>query len=196
MECKNPNHPKKGSMITVEPIRDPKMIWQIKEMLLDKPLYLCLFVLGINTNLRASDLLALKVAQVMHLKPMDDLVLKEKKTGKERRISLNKISIEVIQRLILENGFDRDGYLFVGQRGLLTVPSLSTLVKSWCRKVGLEGNYGSHTLRKTWAFQQYKNFKVPLPILMRCLNHSSERQTLAYIGIQPEEVKGVYNNEI
>ncbi len=192
----NANHPKLGSRITVEPIRDLRIVKEIKDMLFDKPLYYCFFVLGINTNLRASDLLAIKMGQVAGLNPMDDLVLKEKKTGKERRITLNNLCIQAIRGLILTLGYDPQKALFTGQRGVLTVPSVSGMVKDWCRMVGLKGNYGSHTLRKTWAYHQYKTFGVPVPIMMKCLNHSSERQTLAYIGIQPEEMKGVYNNEI
>ena len=53
----NPNHPKKGSSIKVDPIKSLKDIKAIKKLLHDKPRDLCLFTLGINTNLRASDLL-------------------------------------------------------------------------------------------------------------------------------------------
>jgi integrase len=190
----NPNHPRKGSRIKVDPIRDIKSIQEIKELLEGNVLYLCFFVLGINTNLRASDLLNIKVAQVRNLSPMGELVLKEQKTGKERRISLNKACVESIQRVLFTN--DHREYLFTGQRGVLTVPTVSGLVKRWCRQVGLKGNYGAHTLRKTWAYQQYSNFGIAVPVLMQCLNHSSERQTLTYIGIQPEEIREVYANEL
>lgn len=51
----NFNHPKKGSSIRVEPIKKAKDIKSIKRLLKDRPRDLCLFVTGINTNLRASD---------------------------------------------------------------------------------------------------------------------------------------------
>ena len=54
------NHPKKGTRIKVEPIRKPKDIQTIKKLLVDNPRDFCLFILGINTNLRASDLLGLE----------------------------------------------------------------------------------------------------------------------------------------
>ena len=63
----NKNHPKKGSQIKVEPIRKAKDINLIKKHLSNKPRDLALFVLGINTNLRASDLLRLTVGQVKYL---------------------------------------------------------------------------------------------------------------------------------
>lgn len=55
----NPNHPKKGSTIKVDPIRKLKDIKAIKKLLANKPRDLALFTIGINTNLRASDLLRL-----------------------------------------------------------------------------------------------------------------------------------------
>lgn len=77
---KNLNHPKKGSHISVEPIRKQKDIKLIKKVLRDSPRNFCLFVLGINTNLRASDLLSIKVHQVRHLQPGEEITLKEKDT--------------------------------------------------------------------------------------------------------------------
>jgi integrase len=202
----NYNHPKKGSIIRVDPIRDLSDIKQVKELLAGNPLHYCLFILGINTNLRASDLLSIRVDQVKDLAPMDEIVLREKKTGKERRVALNWGCIEAIQgllkwgrreRWISEDPFDEQWeYLFAGKNGVMVVPSVSLLVKGWCRRVGLKENYGAHTLRKTWAFQQYVEFGVPIPTLMKCLNHSSEKQVLAYIGITEAEVKEVYGNEL
>ena len=89
-EMKNPNHPKKESSIKVEPITKLKDIDTIKKLLRDNPRNYALFVLGINTNLRASDLVNLTIGQVRHLKPLDSLEIKEMKTGKKRRVTLNK----------------------------------------------------------------------------------------------------------
>ena len=93
----NRNHPVKGSSISVEPIRKPKDIKAIKKMLADNSRDLCIFTLGINTNLRASDILDIKVGQV---RGSTKLVLKERKTGKTRRITLNKVVIGAIKALL------------------------------------------------------------------------------------------------
>ena len=79
----NTNHPKEGSSINIEPIRKKSVIADIKKLLRDRPLDYALFVVGINTNLRASDLLNLTVEQVVDLKKGDSLEVKEKKTGKQ-----------------------------------------------------------------------------------------------------------------
>ncbi len=192
----NKNHPRKGSRIKVEPIRDVKDIRAIKKLLDGNPMYSALLTLGINTNLRASDLLRITAGQVRGLKAMGEIELKEKKTGKTRRITLNKACVEAVTRLLASRSFDDDTPIFQGERGTLTVPSVNRLVKSWCKAINLKGNYGAHTLRKTFGYQQRVRFGVGLPELMVCFNHSTQRQTLDYLCIQPEEVRSVYANEI
>lgn len=189
----NTNHPLKNSTITVEPIRNLKDIKAIKKLLSDKPRDLCLFVLGINTNLRASDLVGIQVSDVQHLKPGDSLVLKEQKTMKKRAITLNKAAYEAIQGLLMSQPYQSGDHLFKSQRAAtLTVPSVSRLVKGWCRMVNLRGNYASHTLRKTWGYHQRVTFDRDIPTLMQCFNHSTQRQTLDYLCIQASEIKDVY----
>ncbi len=107
-KIKNPNHPKKGSTIKVEPIRRLKDIETIKKLLSDRFRDLALFTIGINTNLRASDLLNLKVAQVRNLKPNDEIEIKEKKTGKARRITFNKTCVKAIRKLLPSKPFNDD----------------------------------------------------------------------------------------
>ena len=192
----NYNHPKKGDSITVEPIRKTKDIQTIKKLLEDNPRNYCLFILGVNTNLRASDLLNIKVHQVRGLKVGDNLILKEKKTNKPRRITLNKAVIRAIERLLASETFNEGDSLFKGRKGALTVPSVTRLVKTWCKTINLKGNYGSHTLRKTFGYHQRVNFGVGLPELMVCFNHSCQKQTLDYLGIQADEIRDVFMNEI
>ena len=192
----NFNHPEKGSQIKVEPIRKKRDIQSIKLMLSDSPRNQALFTIGINTNLRASDLLGIKAGQVRDLKPGDSIQIKEKKTGKFRVVTLNKACIQAIQKLLASSLYDDNDPLFVGQRGPLTVPSVHRLVKSWCRAINLRGNYGSHSMRKTWGYHQRVTFGTDIPRLMVCFNHSTQRQTLDYLCIQADEIKDVYGNEL
>jgi len=191
----NTNRPQKGSTIKVEPITSPKDIKTIRKLLADSPRDLCLFVMGINTNLRASDLARITAGDVRHLTPGDELTLKEKKTGKERRITLNNAVIRAIQQLLLSRQYDDNTTpLFCSQRGnkALTVPSINRLVKSWCKTINLKGNYGSHTLRKTFGYHQRVQRNTSIAELMVMFNHSSQKQTLDYLCIQAEEIKNAY----
>ena len=186
------NHPKKGSQIKVEPIRGQADIDKIKELLKGQPRNLALFTLGINTNLRAGDLSRFKIHHLIDLQPGKSFEIREKKTKKIRRITLNEAGYRAIQPLI-ESAENPDDPLFKSQRGhkALTVSSINRLVKTWCKQIGLKGNYGSHTLRKTWGYHAYMA-GVDLPRLMTCFNHSTQRQTLDYLCIQDSQIQEVY----
>ena len=194
----NANHPARGAKIKVEPIKKLKDIKSIKKMLSDKPRDYCLFVLGINTNLRASDLLGIKAEQVRDIKVGSEMVLKETKTGKERRITLNQSAVDAVNKLLSVNEFEDKDWLFEGQRKIkgqrepLTVSSVNRLVKSWCNAINLRGNYGSHSLRKTFGYHQRTQLNTSIPELMVMFNHATQKQTLDYLCIQPEEIKDAY----
>ena len=156
-----------------------------------------MFVMGINTNLRASDLINLTAGQVRTLQPGDELVLVEQKTGKERRITLNDSVVNAVQIHLGASGLDDADPLFKSRKGgKLTVSHINRMVKGWCAEINLPGNYGSHSLRKTFGFHMRTTFKVDLPTLMTVFNHATQKQTLAYLGVQPSEIKAVYRNEL
>jgi integrase len=191
----NLNHPKKGSLIIVEPIRERAAIKRIKKLLESKPRDYCLFIFGINTAYRASEILSVRASQVRNLQAGDSLNLKMSKTGKYRRVSLNENVIRAMQYLLQTRNFTDDEFLFRSQRGEnvpLGVDTLSTYVKRWCYHAGLKGNFASHTLRKTWGYWQRIENNTPIPLLMEALGHFTQQQTLAYLGIQPQEIQDVY----
>jgi integrase len=196
----NPNHPPRGSRIKVEPIRTKKAIEVIKSSLRQNPRDLCLFTLGINTAFRAGELLSIRVGQVRHLQVGDGLDLKQSKTSTYRMVTLNRTAVEAIRYYFRQDqhllAAEDDSYLFYSRFGdVLTVPSLTRKVKGWCADIGLKGNYGSHTMRKTWGVWQYKRGK-PIPLLMAAFGHATQKQTLDYLCIQAEDVAELYDLEL
>ena len=193
------NGPDKGDSIKVDPIRDPKDIKLIKKMLADKPRDLAIFTLGINTNLRASDIVKLKVGDVKGLQVGEHFTIREKKTGKERSITLNRTLNDAIHNLLetMPEALDSD-FIFQSRKGrsALCVPYLNYLVKSWCRAINLKGNYGSHTLRKTFGYIHRTVFNTDIPTIMTLFNHSTQKQTLSYLGIQERDIQEAYLKEI
>ena len=81
----------------VQPIRDPEQIQQIKEYLKEKNArnYI-LFVMGINTGLRISDILKLKVGDVQG----SHISMREIKTGSKTysNYTIFKKRAEMVQR--------------------------------------------------------------------------------------------------
>lgn len=195
-KSRNPNHPRKGSAIKVEPIRSLEAIKVIRVVLHDRPRDLCLFTLGINTGLRANELLSLTVGQVDHLLEGDMLEVKQKKTGKYRSIPLNRKAISAIRfwlNAYPESHKSPESALFLSRTGnALKVPTITRMVKNWAKDAGLKGNYGSHTLRKTWGYHQRIQMCVSIPLLMEAFGHTSQKQTLDYLGIQSEEIMDIY----
>ena len=167
----------------------------IKMHLADKPRDLCLFTLGINTAYRANELLSLTVGQVDYLRTGDRLDLKQSKTHRYRAITVNAVVVAALAAwLSAYRPINGNAPLFPSRKSgkALRVSTVHRMVKGWCRDAGLRGNYGSHTLRKTWGFHQRQTFGQPTALLTRAFGHSSEWQTLEYLCIQPEEIDNLY----
>ena len=203
----NPHHPRKGAAIKVDPIRDLSAIARIKRNLEREGKYrdLCLFTLGINTGWRANELLSIRVGDVEHLKDYDMLELKQSKNKKYRITPLNPAARQAVQKwlMVYQREFPayyyREAPLFMSmkyRRSALLVSTVNALMKSWSRRVGINGPIGSHSMRKTWGYHQRITFGVALSLICRAYGHSSEHETLSYIGILPGEINNLYRNEL
>jgi integrase len=194
------NRPKTGDVIKVEPIKTTKDISLIKKMLAGKPRDLAIFTTGINTALRASDLTKIKVGMVKYLVAGESFLIREQKTKKLKDITLNKIVLNEIGKLLITMpGATDENFLFQSKKGTnqpLEVSSLHRMVKGWCSEINLTGNYGSHSLRKTFGYVHRTVFNTDIPTLMTMFNHSTQKQTLAYLCIQEQEIKDAYLKEI
>lgn len=190
--------PHKGYNVVEEPIRNIESIKEIKGNLYTRSKRdYAIFVVGINTAFRCGDLITITVGDVRGKNAGDDIVIREEKTGKLRRVTLNDQSADAIARLLKEDPTVNDhDFLFRGLRGQLTVSYVNRLVKRWCKEIGIDGQYGSHSLRKTFGYHQRVTFGSDIEHLMLAYNHSSPRQTLTYLCIQPDEMKEIYANSL
>ncbi len=196
----NPNHPKPGAVIKTDPIKTLKDVKAIKKMLAGNTRDLCLFTCGLSWFMRAGDLLSIRVGQVRHLKPGESFVLREQKCKKIRNIAIGQNVYDVIQALIKSMGNDvsDDSYLFQSRKGggKLAVPTLGAMVKSWCKSINLVGNYSSHSLRKSGSYLNRVCYGVDVATLMQVLGHSTQKMTMQYICVQPDEVQNCYLREL
>ncbi len=171
----------------VEPVRSVKDLEKIKNLLKLKKRDYLLFCLGINTGLRISDILNLNVADVLN---RDYITIIEKKTKKRKKIALN----ETLQKLIKEflSSKQKNGALFKTRfNNRLDRVQAYRIIKKACNKINKDLVVGTHTLRKTFAYHHYKQFK-DIALLQKILNHSSPAITLRYIGIEQEEIDFSY----
>nr|WGD75151.1 site-specific integrase [Bacillus subtilis] len=163
----------------VQPIRDLDQIYYIKKYLKERSeRNHLLFVAGINSGLRISDLRLLRVRDVKRMY----IDLREQKTSKQKRIKINKALRKAFSDYIKDK--DDQEFLFKSREGLNKPISRSmayNILREAADYVGLDG-IGTHTMRKTFGYWHYKKFKdVALP--QEIFNHSSPDITLRYIGI-------------
>ena len=194
----NYNKPKVGSKITVDPIRRMKDIQAISKMLSDNPRNNLLLVMGTNNGLRTGDLLKLKVGHVKGMKVGDTLIIREGKTGKRNILVMNKSIHKSLQIYLEALKPSDDDFLFASRKGRrsITIQCVNNMVKKWVSEINLKGNYGAHSLRKTWGYVQRTVYGVGFEILCKRFNHSSPAITMRYLGIEDKEVQNILMNEV
>lgn len=181
-------------MNIVEPIRYKDDITKIENFLsLKNKRDRLIFVFGINTGLRVSDILALNIGDV---KDKSSIVIREKKTGKYKKFPLNTKLQTLIKDYLKDVSKNRlNTPLFLGEKGSRMCRSvvyrfLNEAVDALKLEVGA---IGTHTMRKTFGYHHYKQFN-DIALLQNILNHSSPAITLRYIGITQEEIDFSYFN--
>ena len=189
----NQNHPERGDNIAVDPIRRPKDISAIAKLTQDNPRDHLLFIMGVNNGLRIGDLVKLKVKDVRNLKVGDTVSIVEGKTGKKNVLVINKTVYKALKNYLEKVQPNDQDYLFPSRKGSshLQSQAVSKLVKKWTKAINLKGNYGCHSLRKTFGYIQRTQFGVGFEILCKRYNHSSPSITMHYLGIQDKEVHGI-----
>ena len=140
-----------------------------------------LFLIGINSGLRMSDIVKLKKQDLISSK---NPRIVEKKTGKTRILYLSSL-----QDLIQEYTKDlaADDYLFPSTKGgHVEVNTVYQMFQKVAKLLGRD-DIGTHTLRKTFGYHYYKKTK-DVATLMEIFGHSSEKITKRYIGINEDEI--------
>jgi integrase len=189
---------KKGTKITSEPIRKQKDIKAVTRLLKSRPRDYLLWTLGINNGLRANDLVRLKYSQVADLKPGAVVKIIETKTDKENILVINKSVHRALQVYVQGIKPEPEDYLFKSRKGNghISSQTVGRMVRSWAEAINLKGQYGAHTLRKTFGYQQRVAFGAGYEILCKRYNHSSPAITMRYLGIEDQEVCDLLMNEI
>ncbi len=176
---------KKAEIKDVQPIRSKEKIedmkWALKRHCGERDYIL--FLIGINTALRVSDLLHLKVSDVLG---KNKVTIKEQKTDKTRAFYLTNINDEVQAYAKTVNS----EWLFPSRKGdkpISRIQAYRQLNKA-ADFAGITEGIGTHTMRKTFGYWYYKQFR-DIAKLQKILNHSSPGTTLDYIGFTNEEIK-------
>lgn len=144
-----------------------------------------LLLLGFNTSLRIGDICELRVKDV---RDRERVRVVAEKTGKMSNIKLQADAQKRIAALLRDRG--EDEYVLQsrqksGKTGELRPISRQRafgIVKEIARRAEFEGHAGCHTMRKTFAYELYQT-TGDLSLVQKVLNHSSQMETLRYIGL-------------
>ena len=179
------------------PIKDMKKVDAFLKLTMaagDK--YYVIAKFQLNTGLRIVDVIQRRVSDIILEggRFREYLTLKEQKTQKEKQIKLNDELKRCLKKYIDDNNLPYDSFLFPGTKKDTHI----TYVQVWrvftdsSKQLSIE-LFGTHSLRKTWGYFSYKASKHNIGLIMAMFNHTSERETLRYIGIDQEEKDLLYS---
>lgn len=179
-------------MEIVEPIKKKEDIEQFANYLFKTSFkFYVIFILGINTGLRVSDILNLKVEDV---KNKDRVFIREQKTGKNKQFPLNKKLQKLLKDYLKTIDNESNMPIFIGERGDKLHRSIVYRALNEAKdKCKMKISIGTHTMRKTFGYHFYKKYN-DVVLLQKILNHSSPDITLRYIGITQDEIDNAYMN--
>ena len=140
-------------------------------------------VLEGNLGLRISDIVKLRLCDIVLDGDRYRLEIVEQKTGKSRVFTVPLVIQQYIENYCLRNGIRRDERIFP-----LTERAIQKQLKIVCDYLGFEG-ISTHSFRKWYATEIYKNSGYDIALVQRLLQHSSAATTQRYIGIEPQRIE-------
>ena len=155
----------------------------------------CLILLGVHTALRISDLLRLTWDDVYDFERRrihGSFVLTEKKTGKSKRIALNKHLVRALTRYA-KQAAKPGGFLIANARTGRAISRIQAyrLVRAAAEALKFTVRVSCHSLRKTFGYHAWKSGVSPA-VIMEIYNHSSFAVTRRYLGVTQDDKDEVY----
>jgi len=160
-----------------------------------------LFILGLKTGLRISELLSLKIGDVYQYGRMADSVYVERKHMKKkvegRAIPLHQEAKDALSVWVkdLEKAgkADPSSPLFKSRKGNRSITRVQAfrVLKEVYESNGMIGKLGTHSLRKTFANRIYERLDRDLIKVQRALGHKAITSTVSYLSFKEEEITEV-----
>lgn len=151
----------------------------------------CLFILGIRTGFRISELLSIKVGDVYKDGKVLSSVyvarrnMKGQKAG--RSLPLHQDAKDAIAKHIQANN-PRE-YLFDNGRGdALKRCHAWRIIKGAADAVGLEGKIATHSLRKSYAKRVHEALGKDITKTQIAMGHANLNNTVKYLSFDQDEI--------
>lgn len=183
----------KGKLIGQKLPLSMQEIWSIRMRLqsIGNMRDLALFNLAIDSKLRASDLLSLRVSDVASGKEVQSrAIIRQKKTKRPVRFEITARTRKSLEDWMGTANLAENAFLFPSR--LRNSPHLSLrqyarIVESWVSSIGLDPTaYGTHSMRRTKATLIYRRTKN-LRAVQLLLGHTNLDSTVRYLGIEIDD---------
>ena len=143
-----------------------------------------------NLGVRISDILRLRLSDIIQDGERYRLDIIEKKTRKRREFTVPLEIYVYMQNYALKNNINPAAKLFdISER------AVQNHLQLVCDYLGFDG-ISTHSFRKYFATSIYVNNNYNLEIVRILLQHSSASITQRYIGIQRKEIENALQNHI
>ncbi|GIN88022.1 integrase [Heyndrickxia sporothermodurans] len=169
----------------VEALRDIKQINSMKRYLKKhSERDYVLFVFGINTGLKITEILEVKVEDVLG----DDEAIKNFYILSDKEVYLNAKVKNALIHYIHTNQLNREAYLFQSTKTKkpITRQQAYRIIHDAAVAVGIQGKIGTNSMRKTFGYHAYKR-GVAISLLQKLFHHSTPSETRKYLGIGKDE---------
>jgi integrase len=183
----------KGKIVGQKAPLKLKDIWaiRIRLQLGHRVRELALFDLGLDSKLRACDLVRLRVRDICHGDRVSTrAIVMQQKTAKPVQFEITPPTREAVAEWIKAAALTNDSYLFpsrVHDSPHLGTRQYARILDSWIEEIGLDPTaYGTHTIRRTKASLIYRRTKN-IRAVQLLLGHSKLESTVRYLGIEVED---------
>lgn len=147
-----------------------------------------LFSLGFDSVLRRSDLLTLRVSDVLdhqgHPKARSTKVME--KTGRRITFAISEFTRKLLRPYVKEKGLSHEDYLFKSRGTHLSGIQYSRLVKKWAMLISLDHKeFSTHSIRRSKSSAVYSATK-DIEVCRQLLGHQSVANTSLYLNVSVE----------
>lgn len=143
-----------------------------------------------NLGIRISDIVSLRLSDIVRDGSRYRLNITEQKTGKARNFTIPAELYKYIQDYCIDHEIASSAVIFP-----VTTRAVQKKLKQAADHLGYEG-IGTHSFRKFFATQIYQKNDYNLLLVQQLLQHSSPAITQRYIGIGSKELEEALQNNL
>ena len=141
-----------------------------------------------NLGMRVGDILRLRLSDIVRDGKRYRLNITEEKTGKRRTFTVPDGVYNFFCEYAESQGIGKNDLLFP-----VKVRVVQRNLKLVCDVLGID-NVSTHSFRKWYATEIYRDSGYDIVLVQRLLQHSSSAITQRYIGLEPERIEQAIAN--